>query len=139
MAYTPFSDEVERESLGGPTEALRPEPKLVRYASAESVERLQKHLLVSLEQFNARLSRFESKVIEVAREVRTNAAPGTSNADYATPIKKPYHNHHEHEWLACGGSSQGGSGGPSVSTKEWACYCGATKKEVVTEPKRANI
>ena len=96
-----------------------------RPASAERVDQLAQ-----------KVAQLESAVYtNAAGNVRINAAPGPSNADYATPIEKPYHNRHEHEWLACGASGQGGNGGPSVSTKEWACYCGATKKEVVTEPR----
>lgn len=113
-----------------------------RPASIESVERLAKKI-ARLEQSvydqSNKWARQFVKTPPTNAESWPEVSSSPSNADYATAIEKPYHNHHEHEWFARGSSGQGGNGGPSVSTKEWACYCGATKKEVVTEPNRANL
>lgn len=51
------------------------------------------------------------------------------------PDTHPHFNKHDHEWLPAGNSGAGGGDGPSISTTNYACFCGAKKQVVVSEPR----
>lgn len=41
---------------------------------------------------------------------------------------------HVHEWELVGAGGSGGGEGPTSSSMNYTCYCGAVLKEIVTEP-----